>query len=160
MFSMYSKRKFEIESVEVIYYDEKFYISLEPGFHWMQMRYAFCFHKTFNKPFTVINRLQVIAAVWDCLLKLQSQIAQFSFDNKKFIKDQYQNWKWVSYLCFISGSERTMSNGHAPCRSIGGVENLSRSSYRWFSSRNLLENGIISLLSTTSCNLPLAMYYI
>ncbi|GJY13508.1 microtubule-associated protein 70-2-like protein [Tanacetum coccineum] len=46
----------------------------------------------------------------------------------------------VSY----AGSERTMSTGRAPRQSLGGVENLSRSSSSRFSSRNLLKNGIIS----------------
>lgn len=40
--------------------------------------------------------------------------------------------------------ERTMNNGWAPHRSLGGVENLSRSASSRFSSRTLLKNGSIS----------------
>nr|GEZ57143.1 microtubule-associated protein 70-2-like [Tanacetum cinerariifolium] len=46
----------------------------------------------------------------------------------------------VSY----AGPERTMSTGRAPRQSLGGVENLSRSSSSRFSSRNLPKSGIIS----------------
>ncbi|KVI03415.1 Myosin II heavy chain-like protein [Cynara cardunculus var. scolymus] len=40
--------------------------------------------------------------------------------------------------------ERTVSNGHAKRQSLGGLENLSRSTSNRYSSRNLLRNGSIS----------------
>lgn len=60
----------------------------------------------------------------------------------KVLEERFKSSSHNGVSC--AGSERTMSNGCKPRQSLGGVENLSRSSSSRFSSRNLLKNGITS----------------
>ncbi|PWA45180.1 microtubule-associated protein 70 [Artemisia annua] len=74
--------------------------------------------------------------------KAEAQLKEIYQLRFKVLEERFKSSSHNGVSC--AGSERTMSNGHAPRQSLGGVENLSRSFSSRFSSKNLLKNGITS----------------